>query len=197
MVEVDVVRRHAEQRGELALEADRDVAQPHRPVSRPEQGAGDDADRVGEVDDPRVRVGAAYPFGDVEHDRHRAQRLGEAARAGGLLAHAAALQRPCLVLLPGRLSADAQLEQHRVRAVDPGVEVGGGDDPARVPLPREDAPCQPADQLEPFGIRVDEDQLLHGKCVAQPGEPVDEFGRVGRTAADHGEFHERFNPSLR
>ena len=60
---------------------------------------------------------APDPLGDVEHDRDRAQRLGQAAGAGGLLADAAALQRQRLVLIAGRLPADAQLEQHGVGAV--------------------------------------------------------------------------------
>ena len=60
---------------------------------------------------------ARGPLGDVEHHRHRAQRLGEAAGAGGLLADAAALERERLVADPGRLAADAQLDQHDVGAV--------------------------------------------------------------------------------
>ncbi len=107
VVQVDVLGVGAEQRRELALEADRHVAQAHRPVAGLEQGAGDDADGVGEVDDPRARIGAADPFGDVQDHRDRAQGLRQAARAGGLLADAAALQRPGLVLLAGRLAADA------------------------------------------------------------------------------------------
>ncbi|CAM5505988.1 hypothetical protein STENM327S_01139 [Streptomyces tendae] len=196
VVQVDVGGCHPEQRGELALEPDRHVAQPDRAVPGPEQGPGDDADRVGEVDDPGVRVGPAHPLGDVEHHRHRAQRLGEAARAGRLLADAAALQRPGLVLLPGGLAADAQLEQDRVGTVDGRVQVGGGDHAAVVPLLGEDAPGEAAHQLQPVRRRVDEDQLLDGQRVPQPGEAVDQFGRVGRTAADHGEFHADINPLL-
>ena len=57
VVEPDVLEPHlvgadAEPRGEPALEADGDVAQAERAVAFVEQGAGDDADRVGEVDDP-------------------------------------------------------------------------------------------------------------------------------------------------
>ena len=64
------------------------------------------------------------PLGDVQHDRHGAQRLGEAARPGRLLADAAELQRPGLVPVPGGLVADPQLEQHRARAVEARVQVG-------------------------------------------------------------------------
>lgn len=176
MVEVDVGGRDAEQRGELPLEADRHVAQPDRLVPGLQQGAGDDPDRVGEVDDPGVRVGAADPFGDVEDHRDRAQRLGEAARPGRLLADAAALQGPGLVLLTSRLAADAQLQQHGVGAVHARVQVGRGDDTAVVALLGEDAPGETADQLQAVLGRVDEDEFLDGQGVAQAGEAVDEFG---------------------
>ena len=64
----DALRRDAEQRGDPALEADRDVAEAAGAVAVVEQRAGDDADRVREVDDPRVRGGAlAHALGDLEH----------------------------------------------------------------------------------------------------------------------------------
>ena len=59
----------------------------------------------------------AHALGDAEHDRHRAQRLGEAARAGGLLADAAARERDGLVAEPRRLPADADLDEHEVGPV--------------------------------------------------------------------------------
>ena len=104
---------------ELALKADRDVAEPDRAVAGVEQRAGDDPDRVREVDDPRVRRGAlAHALGDLEHDGHRAHRLGEAAGAGRLLADAAARERHRLVREARRLAADADLDEHEVGAVD-------------------------------------------------------------------------------
>ena len=122
--------------GERALEADRDVAQPDRAVTGVQQRPGHDADRVGEVDDPRVGRGQpAYPVGDVEHDRHGAQRLGEAAGAGGLLPDAAALQRPCLVAVARRLAADAQLQEDDVRVAHAGVDVAGRRHRGRVTRP--------------------------------------------------------------
>ena len=200
VVEADVVQVHiggrdAEHSGELPLEADRHVAQSDRLVTGLEQRAGHDADRVGEVDDPGVRVGTAYPLGDVEDHRHRTQRLGEAARAGRLLADAAALQRPGLVLVAGGLSADAELEQHRVGAVDTRVEIVGRGDAPGVPLLGEDAPRQAADQFETVGGGVDEHQFLDRQGVPQPRESVDEFGCVGGAPAHHCEFH--VSPSLR
>src|SRR5205814_7364648 len=75
VVEPDVVELHAvrgdlQRRGELPLEPDGDVAQADRAVPGVEQRAGDDPDRVGEVDDPCAGGGAALdPFGDIQHDR--------------------------------------------------------------------------------------------------------------------------------
>ena len=117
VVEADVVRVDAggdgaEQCGGLALEADGHVAQAGRPAAGLEEGAGDDADRVGEVGDPGVGVGASAVFGDVQPDGGRAQGLGRSSGAGGLLAGAAAFQGPGLVLGAGRPVA--------------GLEEGGG-----------------------------------------------------------------------
>ncbi len=52
VVELDPVGRHAEQRGEQPLVTDRHVAQADGAVAGVQQGAGDDADGVREVDDP-------------------------------------------------------------------------------------------------------------------------------------------------
>ena len=129
MVEPDLVdddsrRLDAEPGGPAALEADRHVAEPDRAVAVVEERTRDDPDRVREVDDPGVGQ-AADPFRDLEHDRHRAQRLREAAGAGRLLADAAARERQRLVGEPGLLSADADLHQHVVRVLDGPVEVVG------------------------------------------------------------------------
>src|SRR5205807_67474 len=60
--------RHAELSSDLALEVDRDVAQPDRAVSRVEKGPGDDPDRVREVDDPCVWSGKrTRALRDLEH----------------------------------------------------------------------------------------------------------------------------------
>ena len=159
---------------------------PTRPVPGVEQGAGDDPDRVGEVDDPGARRRpAGGALRDVQHHRHRAQRLGEAAGAGGLLADAAALQRKRLVADPGRLAADAQLDQHDVGTVEAIVHIGRPAHPARMAVMREQSGAEPTDRLQPLGGGVDEHQLVDGEQAAQPGEAVRELRRVRRPAADH------------
>ena len=81
-------------------------------------------DRVGEVDDPRARRRAlAHFLGDLEQHGHGAQRLGEAARAGRLLADRAELVGQRLVDEPSLLAADAQLDEHEIGAVERLVAV--------------------------------------------------------------------------
>ena len=122
MVELQRPGRTPSRAAKSALEPDGHVAQPDRPVPRLQQRPGHDADRVGEVDDPCVRGRLPHLLGDVEHDGDRPQRLGQAAGAGRLLPDAAALERPGLVLVAGRLAAHPQLEQHRVHAVERRLE---------------------------------------------------------------------------
>ena len=182
-------RPDPEQGGEFALEPDGHVAQADRAVPRGQQGAGDDAHRVGEVDDEGGgRSPTASPFGQIEHDRHGPERLGQAAGPRRLLPDAAALQRPGLVTLASGLAADPELEQDRVRALGTLVQalgpahlggvVVGGHDPGR------DRP----DHGQPVRVGVDQHQLLD--LGQQPPDPVGELGRVGGSAADHRKLHE-------
>ena len=191
VVERDGLWRHIEQAGERALIADRHVAQADGAVPGVQQGPGDDADRVGEVDDPGVgRRARPHPLGDVQHDRHRPQRLGESAGPGRLLADAAALQRPGLVAVPGGLTADSKLQKHGARPVDGGVEVGRPGDDRRVPVAGHDPGGERADDRQPLGVRVDQHQFGDLDVAGQPGDAVDQLRGVGRAAAYNREFHE-------
>ena len=98
-------------------------------------------------------------------------------------------KRPGLVLVAGGLAADPELEQHRVHAVERGLEGRRRDQLSRVAQPREDPPPDARDQLEPLGRRVDEHQLVDGQHVPQPAEPVHELGCVRRPAADDRDLH--------
>ena len=113
----------AEPRREPALEPDRDVAQPDRPVAVIEQRLGDDPDRVREVDDPVARGREPRrALRDVEDDRHGPERLREAAGAGRLLADRAEPRWQRLVDEARRLAADPELDEHEVGAIERGVE---------------------------------------------------------------------------
>ena len=90
--------------------AERDVAQPDRAMPGVQQRLGDDADRVGEVDDPRARGEFGDPLGDLQNDRHGSQCLAQPSDAGRLLPDAPALQRKRLVAVPGPLASDTQLK---------------------------------------------------------------------------------------
>ncbi len=123
---------------------------------------------------------------EVEDDRHGAQRLGQPARAGGLLTDAAAVVREGLVDVPGGLAADAELEEDGVGAVDALVRVGGGGDLRGAALAGQDAAGERGDDVEPIRVGVDQGDLGDGQ--AQPGESVDEFGGVRGSATDNGDL---------
>src|SRR5215469_9478337 len=53
----------------------------------------------------------------------------------------------------------------------------------------QDAAAEVADDSGPFGIGVDQDQLVEGQRVAQPREPVDQFGGVCGSPTHDGELH--------
>ena len=136
LIDDDALRRDAPAcRANRALEPDRDVAEADRAMAGVEQRARDDADRVREVDDPCAGGRAlAHALGDLEHDRDRSQRLGEAPGARRLLADAAAGERYRLVGEPRRLATDADLDEHEIGAVERAIEIAGDDELAAEPL---------------------------------------------------------------
>ena len=123
VVEPDVLDRHlvgidAEIVAEPSLGPDGDVAQAHGPVALVEQRLGHDPHRVGEVHQPRAGVGPGrHLLRQPQHDRHRAQRLGQPAGADRLLAQAPVPDGQGLVDVAGRLAADAQLDDDEVGAL--------------------------------------------------------------------------------
>ena len=191
VVQPDLVDRqpggiHAEQPGVQALLRDRDVAEPDCPVPLVEERPGDDADRVGEVDDPGAVGGElARAAGDLQHDRHRPHRLGEAARAGRLLADAAAGEGGGLVEESRRLAADPDLDEDEVRSVERPVELLGQRQRAPVALALEHPRGQRADHVEALGVDVVQGEV----GVPEPRERRHELGRVGGPGADHRELH--------
>ena len=197
VVQPDLVDEHAlgldpEHARGGALDADRDVAQADGAVTRVEQAAGDDPDRVGEVDDPGVLGGQlAHALGDLEHDGDGAQRLAEPAGAGRLLADAAAGERDRLVGEAGLLAADAELDQDERSALERAVEVVGDRqrslEAGGVEHPRGEA----AHDLAPLRVDVLQDDVCQVEPLALARETRDQLRRVGRAAADDGELHRR------
>ena len=163
-----------------------------------EQRLGDDPDRVREVDDPGALRGALAPdaLGEIQHDRHGPQRLGEPARARRLLADRAELRRQRLVDEPRRLAADAELDEHEVGAVDRGVGVAGAGS-ARPGQPSRSSirAGQPADDLQALGVDVEEDQLVDRQAIRAPRDALDQLRRVGAAAPDDRELHAQTDPA--
>ena len=104
--------------------------------------------------------------------------------AGRLLADRAELQGEGLVEQARGLSADPELDQDEVGAVDGGARVIGQRQ-AAVPAEAGEHPLgQPADDFAALGVDVVERELVDRQAVAAVGETVDELGRVRATAAD-------------
>ncbi len=185
VLQLDLLRRNAEARGEPSLEPDRHVAQPDRAMSVVEEGLAHDPDGIGEIDDPvagRRSLGRALR--DVEDHRHRAERLGETAGAGRLLTDRPEPQRQRLVDEAGRLSTDAQLDDDEIRPVEGGVSVWSQDEPAGPLHPVEHPASEPADDLDAVRIGVEQDELVDREAVAANGDALDQLRRVGASAAD-------------
>ena len=192
MVETDVLDHHRVRVDpqivpDPTLRPDGDVAQADRSVTVVEQRLGDDPDRIGEVDEPRARVGAGRrPLGQVEDHRHRSQGLGQSARADGLLAQAAEADRKRLVDPPRRLTADPELDDDEVRPFERGVGVRRRRERAGPPARPQDPLREPADDVAPKLVGIEQDEIVDHHTVLVIAEAVDEFGSVGAAAADHG-----------
>src|SRR5207244_13121036 len=145
---------------------------------------------IREVDDPRLRrCELARTLCDAEHDRHRSQRLAQAACAGRLLPDATAGERHGLVRQPGLLPADADLDQDEVGPVERAVELVRHRQRSVVALLFQHPRREPADDLAALRIDVLEHELAYADPVAVARQPGDELRRVGRPAADHGDLH--------
>ena len=126
---------------------------------------------------------------DLEHDRHRAQRLREPAEAGRLLPDAAARDGHRLVDHARGLATDADLNQHGVGALDGLVEARRRVQARRVTGAVEHPLREAGDDRQPLLVRVVQDEVVDRHQVAQAHDPVDHLGRVRRSGADHRELH--------
>ena len=150
-----------------------------------EQRLHHDTHRVGEVDDPGVLRGpAAHLLGDVEDHWHGAQRLGEAAGAGGFLPDGREFEWQGLIEQAGLLAAHAQLDDDEVGALQRLVPVSRQRQNARPAPLCQNAAGKPTDDLESLGIQVQEDQLVDRQAPGMSGEALDQFRRVGAAPAD-------------
>ena len=194
VLDLDVVGIDAEIVAEAALGPDGDVAQADGAVALVEQGLGDDPHRIGEVDEPGARVGPGrHLLGQLEDDRHGAQRLGQPARADGLLAQTSITDRERLVDVASRLPPDAQLDDDEVGSFEGGVRIGRGPErPAPTPLPQ-DALREPPDDFASLVARIEQDEIVDDHAVLLIAESVDQLRGVRAPAAHDGHLgpHER------
>src|SRR5262249_3983546 len=191
LVDEDAVRRDVDEPGDLPLNADCDVAEADGPVVGVAERTSDDADGVGEIDDPGVGCELGHARRDLEHHRHGPERLRQASGSRRLLADAAARKRDRLVAEARGLTADAQLHQDERRAVQCAVELVGDEQASFKAGRREHPPREPADDLAPLGIDVLEYDLAKPDAVALTRQAGDQLGRVRRPSADDGELHGR------
>ena len=197
MFELDPLGLHAEVGRESALEADRHVAEPDRPMLLVQKRLRDDPDRVGEVDDPcSPRAPATDELGQFEHHGHRAKSLGEATRAGRLLPDVAEPRRKRLIEEPRRLSADAQLDHHEIGAVDGSLAIESHGQATRPAAFCQDPARQAAHDLKALTVDVEQGKLVHRQPVLARDEALNQLGRVGATAAHHGDLQTHASLSL-
>ena len=189
MLQLQPIGVDAELRRHRSLQGDRDVAEAEGPVTGIDERLGNDADRVREVDDPRSRRRmTSRQLGELEDHGHRPERLREAARAGRLLTDRAELQGEGLVEQARGLSADPELDQDEVGAVNGGARVIGQRQAAFPAEAGEHSLGKPAHDFAALGADIVECELVDRQAVAAVGETVDELGRVRATAADDGDL---------
>ncbi len=124
-------------------------------------------------------------LGDVKDDRHRPEGLGKAAGTGRLLADRAVARWEGLVEIAGGLAADPELDEDEVGAVEGGIGVRREDETAGPVQPVQHSPREPSDDLDPIGIRVQQDQLVNGHAIVAESEALDQFRGVRAAAADN------------
>ena len=128
-------------------------------------------------------------LGELQHHRHRPQRLGEPAGTGRLLADAPEPRRDRLVPVAGLVPAHPELHDHEVGAVDRLDAVVGEGEATRPAGPAHHALGQGADDVEPLSVDVEQHQLVHRETVTAGHESLDELRRVRAASTDDRDLH--------
>ena len=197
VVELDALGFDAEGLGEVALEADRHVAQADRTVALVEQRLGDDADRVREVDDPGARRRAPIRRRrELEDDRDGPESLGEPACPRRLLAHQAEPAGDRLVPKSSGLTADPQLDEDEVGAVERRIPVQGLGESTAPALAGEHPTGHAGDDAEPLRIAVEEHELVDRQTGRPCRDAFDQLGGVGAAASDDHDPHADLRPQI-
>src|SRR4029079_18397697 len=77
-----------------------------------------------------------------------------------------------------------------------GLAIAAEHQPATPAEPVEHPTGEAADDLEPFGIDIEEDQLVDRQALVPTGEPLDELRRIGAATADDGDLDAHCVPSV-
>ena len=150
-----------------------------------DQRLGHDPDRVREVDDPVPGCGpAVHRLGELQDHGHRADCLGQAAGTGRLLADRAEAGRDGLVAQASSLTADPELDEHEIGAVQRGIAIGRPDEPAGPAGLPEHPLGETADDRKALGIDIEQDELVDGQAVGAADHALHQFGRVRAPATD-------------
>src|ERR1019366_8942381 len=107
---------------------------------------------------------------------------------GRLLADRAEAQRQGLVHEPGRLAADADLEQDEVGPLERAIASDGGDQTAAPAGPVQHPPSESAHDPEALGVHIEQDQVIDRESVAAAREPLDQLRRICAAPADNNDL---------
>ncbi len=185
MLEADTLGLHLQPAGQPALHPDRHVAQTERAVAPVDQCLGHDPDRVREVDDPVAAGGTpVHHLGQLQDHGHGADRLGQAAGTGRLLADRPETGWDGLVAQTRGLAADAQLNEHEIGAVQRGIAIGRPDETAGPAGLFEHPLGEAADDRETLGIDVEQNELVDRQAIGAADHALHQFGRVRAPATD-------------
>ena len=167
------------------------VAHPHGWHVRREHAErlGDQACRVGEVDQQRSGSQLTHILRDLEDYRYGAQGFGHTADAGGFLADQSVAPAEVFVFTACGHLPHAQLGGNIRRAFNGFLLIGTEYHFERVSLMGYHTPGKPSDDVQPGSVIIHQPEFRHRQGF-QPGEEsIDQFGSIGGTAANNCNFH--------
>src|SRR5207248_1500282 len=193
VIPLDVRERHPQKSAGLDDGRRRQLAEPDAPGGRPcpDHHARRDAQRIREIEHPRIGAQTSELDGELADSGNDAQRAGQSARTQRFIRRKLEPAGEVLVARPARKAAEADLVHDDGRAVDGLVE----------PAARRDAPAergQPAiavacHSLEGIDVLAEEAQLAGGNAGRRGAKRLHQRGREGRTPAEDGD--DRLHPT--
>jgi len=90
-----------------------------------------------------------------------------------------------IAVVGGGSTYTPELNQDEIGAVEGGVGVGRQDQPARPVEAIQHPPGETADDFDPIGIRIEQDQLVDGYAIVAESEALDQFRGIRAAATDN------------